>query len=64
MIEVSTCVNITVTEAVPLTPLLAAVTVNGPPATAPAVKRPLALIAPPPLTVHVKAGCVDIGVPF
>ena len=44
---------ITVTLAVPETPPLAAVTVNGPPAAAPAVNRPDSLIAPPPLTDQV-----------
>jgi hypothetical protein len=47
---------VTVTCAVPLLPPLAAVTVNGPPAVAPAVKSPAVLIVPPPETVHVKVG--------
>ena len=42
----------------PLTLPLAAVTVKGPPAVVPAVKRPLELIVPPPLTLQVNDGCV------
>ena len=40
-----------------------AVTVNGPPPLAPAVKSPLASIAPPPLTVQPKAGWDAMGLP-
>ena len=47
----------TVTLAVPLRPPPVAVTVYGPPVVFPAVKRPAALIVPPPLTVHVNVGC-------
>jgi hypothetical protein len=54
---------VTVTLAVPLTPPLAAVTVNGPPAVLPAVKSPLLLIVPPPLTVQLKLGCGTRGLP-
>ena len=42
--------SVTDTLAVPLTPPLAAVTVNGPPAVEPALNRPDELIVPPPLT--------------
>ena len=49
-------VAVTVTLAVPLTPPLAAVTVYGPPAVLPAVKRPLLVIVPPPLSVQLKLG--------
>src|SRR5437016_2731861 len=48
---------VTVTFAVPLMPLLAAEMVNGPPAVLPAVKSPLALTVPPPLTDQVNVGC-------
>jgi len=34
------------------------------PLVVPAVKRPVVLIVPPPLTVHVNAGCGLIGWPF
>jgi len=41
-----------------------AVTVYGPPALDPAVKRPVeALIDPPPLAVQLNAGCGDMAVP-
>jgi hypothetical protein len=43
---------VTVTLAVPVFPLLAAVTVNGPPAVPPAVNRPPLEIDPPPETVQ------------
>ena len=56
-------VFVTVTLAVPLTPPLAAVTVYGPPAVLPAVKSPLPLIVPPPLTVQVKTGCDSRALP-
>ena len=62
VIEKSAGAAVTVTLAVPLTPALDAVTVYGPPAVAPAVKNPFALpIVPPPLTDHVKVGCVFKG---
>jgi hypothetical protein len=54
---------VTATLAVPLTPPLAAVTVYGPPAVLPAVKSPLLLIVPPPLTVQVKLGWGDMALP-
>src|SRR5207244_218053 len=48
-----------VTLAVPWTPEPGslAVTVKGPPALPPAVKRPLVSMAPPPVTVQLKVGC-------
>ena len=54
-----------VTLAVPWRPEPAsvAVTVNGPPPVLPAVKSPLASIAPPPLTIQVNAGCEAIALP-
>ena len=54
---------VTVTLAVPLTLPLAALTVYGPPAALPAVKSPLLLIVPPPLTVQLKLGCGTMGLP-
>src|SRR5206468_10432069 len=42
--------QVTVTDAVPRTAPLAAVTANGPPGWLPAVNRPLALMLPPPDT--------------
>src|SRR5438552_17908189 len=50
--------SVTVTLAVPETPPLEAVTVNGPPAEVPAVNRPVPLMVPPPLTVHAKTGLI------
>ena len=47
---------VTVTLAVPLMLPLVAVTVNGPPAVAPAVNKPAVLIVPPPLTAQLKVG--------
>jgi len=47
---------VTVTLAVPLTPPLAAVTVNGPPAVV-AENSPVLLMVPPPPTDQVKVGC-------
>ena len=53
-----------VTAAVPLTVPLVAVTVNGPPAVLPAVKRPFPLpMTPPPLTDQLLVGCGLIGWP-
>jgi hypothetical protein len=46
----------TVTDAVPLAPLDAALIVNGPPALDPAVNTPPLEIVPPPLAVQAKAG--------
>jgi hypothetical protein len=60
---VSVRITVTVTLVVPLTLPLVAVTVKGPPAVLPAVKSPLLLIVPPPLTVQVKLGCGDMGLP-
>ena len=57
MIVVKTVAAVTVTLAVPLTLPLVAVTVKGPPAVAPAVNKPEALIVPPLLTDQVKVGC-------
>jgi hypothetical protein len=56
---------ITVALAVPWTPEFGsvAVTVNGPPAVAPAVKRPLVSIVPPPPTTQSNVGCAAIGSP-
>src|SRR5436305_780639 len=54
---------VTVTLAVPLTLLLAAATVKGPPAVEPAVNSPELLMVPPPLTDQVNAGCGVIGLP-
>ena len=56
---------LTVTEPVPwrLEPESAAVTVKGPPAVPPAVKRPLESTVPPALTLHVKVGCDAIAAP-
>ena len=54
---------VTVTDAVPFTEPLVAVTVNGPPATDPAVNRPVVLILPP-VTVQPNEGCGFIGWPF
>jgi hypothetical protein len=54
---------VTVTLALPLTLPLLAVTVKGPPALAPAVNKPVALMVPPPLTVHVNVGCGLMGWP-
>ncbi|EFK95337.1 hypothetical protein LDC_2658 [sediment metagenome] len=51
---------VTVTLAVPLLPLLDAVTVYGPPAVAPAVNTPEALIVPPPDTLHVKIALIAV----
>src|SRR3954447_22376502 len=51
---------VTVTWAVPLTALLVAVTVKGPP-TVVAVKSPLALMVPPPETIQLKPGCMVTG---
>ena len=53
---------LTVTLAVPLTPPLAAVTVNGPPGVV-AVNRPARLIDPPPLTDQVNDGWELSGLP-
>ena len=61
--EKSAVAAVTVTDAVPLTLPLAAVTVNGPPAAEPAVNSPDAEIVPPPLTVQVKVGCGLSGCP-
>src|SRR6185436_8210119 len=47
---------VTVTWAVPLTAPLVAVTVWGPPAVPPAVKRPAVSMVPPPETIQVKLG--------
>jgi len=55
--------DVTVTLAIPLTPPLVAVTVNGPPAVLPAVKSPLLLIIPPPLAVQAKLGWGDMAFP-
>jgi hypothetical protein len=54
---------VTLTFAVPVTLPLDALTVNGPPAVDPAVKRPLESMVPPPLTDQVMVGCVAIGWP-
>jgi hypothetical protein len=54
---------VTVTVAVLLWPPLEAVTVYGPPAALPAVKSPLGLIVPPPVTVHANPGWVANAVP-
>ena len=53
---------VTVTLAVPLTPALDAVTVNGPPAVL-ALNRPELLIVPPPFTDQANDGCVLNGWP-
>src|SRR5689334_17600757 len=45
---------VTETLVVPLCPPRDAVTVKGPPALPPAVKRPLELMLPPPLTVQLR----------
>ena len=55
--------GILTTLAVPLTLPLVAVTVNRPPGVLPAVKSPLPLIVPPPLTVQVKLGWGDMALP-
>ena len=55
--------SFTVTLAVPLTPPLAAVTVNGPPGVV-AVNRPDPLIDPPPLTDQVNDGWELSGLPY
>ena len=60
---VSTGAALTVTLAVPLTLPLDAVTVKGPPAVAPAVNNPDALMVPPPFTDQAKVGCGLIGLP-
>ena len=52
--------SVTVTLAVPETPPLEALTVNGPPAELPALNRPVPLMVPPPLTVQVKAGLIGL----
>ena len=54
---------VTLTLAVPPTPLLDAVTVKGPPVVVPAVNKPNELMLPPPLTVQLKVGCGLIGLP-
>ena len=54
---------VTVTLALPLTLPLAAVTVKGPPAVAPAVNKPAAEMPPPPLTDQVNVGWGLIGLP-
>ena len=54
----------TVTLAVPFTPPLDAVTVNGPPVDEPAVNKPEDEIVPPPPTNQLKAGCGLIGLPY
>src|SRR4051794_23748233 len=51
---------VTLTWAVSETSPAEALTVNGPPAVDPAMKRPLASIAPPPLTPQLMVGCVVI----
>ena len=53
---------VTVTLAVPFTPVLEAVTVKGPPVVV-ALNNPELLIVPPPFTAHVNVGCVVIGLP-
>jgi hypothetical protein len=53
----------TVTLAVAECPPAVAVTTNGPPGLLPAVNRPVLLIVPPPLTVHVNVGCGFITAP-
>src|SRR5436190_2180258 len=63
VIVVSTDVTATETLDAPLTEPLEAVTVYGPPAVEPAVKRPLPLTVPPPLTVQGNAGCVASALP-
>ena len=55
--------SLIVTVAVALNGPNVAVTVNGPPAAAPAMKSPLWLITPPPLTANANCGCTDIGLP-
>ena len=52
--------SVTVTPAVPFTPPLAAVTVNGPPGVV-AENRPVELIVPPPDTDQVNVGWELIG---
>jgi hypothetical protein len=54
---------VTVTLAVPLCGPAVAVTVYGPPAVTPAVKRPDALMVPPPLSVQVNEGGGDMAAP-
>jgi hypothetical protein len=55
---------VTVTLAVPFTPPLDAVTVNGPPLLDPAVNTPAELMTPPPFTNQENAGCGLIGLPY
>src|SRR5579862_6677269 len=54
---------VTVKLAVPDLSPVAAVTVKGPPAAAPAVKSPAELTLPPPDTVQVNAGCDTSAAP-
>src|SRR5438132_13699159 len=60
---ITTGVAMIVTPAIPLTPPLEAVTVKGPPAVPPAVKSPLVLMLPPPLTVQLNDGWAASATP-
>ena len=62
--EKSAARAVTVTLAVPFTPPLDAVTVNGPPLLDPAVNTPAWLMPPPPLTDQENAGWGLIGLPY
>ena len=54
----------TVTLAVPFTPPLDAVTLNGPPTVAPAVNNPEDVMVPPPPTDQVNTGCGLSRLPY